>query len=92
VHIANIVDEYVKSTGGRLRLFFLPPYFPELNPDEWVWKNVKHDKVKRAVALGKQHLWTLVQSALSDLKGTPEKLLAFFGDPDLAYIAAAAQG
>jgi transposase len=36
--------------------------------------------------------WVLVQSALSDLKGTPEKLLAFFGDPDLAYIAAAAQG
>lgn len=91
VHTANIVDEYVESAGGRLRLFFLPPYSPELNPDEWVWKNVKHDKVKRAVAMGKQHLWILVQDALDDLKGTPEKLLAFFGDPHLAYIAAAAQ-
>jgi transposase len=32
----------------QLRLFFLPGYSPELNPDEWVWKNVKHDRVGRA--------------------------------------------
>lgn len=38
VHTANIVKKYVASTGGRLSLFFLPPYSPELNPDEWVWK------------------------------------------------------
>lgn len=43
VHRANIVKEYVASTQGRLELFFLPPYSPELNPDEWVNKNVKHD-------------------------------------------------
>jgi transposase len=23
----------------------LPGYSPELNPDEWVWKNVKHDRI-----------------------------------------------
>jgi transposase len=35
------VRDYVDSLDGRLKLFFLPPYSPELNPDEWVWKNVK---------------------------------------------------
>ena len=25
----------------RLKLFLLPAYSPELNPDEWVWNNVK---------------------------------------------------
>jgi transposase len=35
----------VASLNGRLKLFFLPGYSPELNPDEWVWKNVKHDQV-----------------------------------------------
>ena len=33
-----------------LTLFFLPPYSPDLNPDEWVWKNVKHDNLGRASA------------------------------------------
>jgi transposase len=37
-HTANVVKEYVASTDGRLSLFFLPLYSPELNPDEWVWK------------------------------------------------------
>src|SRR3974377_1240907 len=38
-HRAKAVAEFVASTDGRLRLFFLPGYPPELNPDEWVWKN-----------------------------------------------------
>lgn len=44
VHRSRAVKAFVDSTGRRLRLFFLPPYSPELNPDEWVWKNVKHDR------------------------------------------------
>jgi len=27
----------VAETKGKLRLFYLPPYSPELNPDELVW-------------------------------------------------------
>jgi transposase len=35
-HRAEATTEFVASTEGRLRLFFLPGYSPELNPDEWV--------------------------------------------------------
>lgn len=49
VHRSKAVKTFVDSTQGRLRLFFLPPYSPELNPDEWVWKNVKHDRIGKAV-------------------------------------------
>ena len=35
-HIANTVKEYVRSTKGRLELHCLPPYAPDLNPDEFV--------------------------------------------------------
>ncbi|HEX8933766.1 MAG TPA: IS630 family transposase [Pseudonocardiaceae bacterium] len=38
VHRSNAVKEYVATTNGRLRLFRLPSYSPELNPDEGVWK------------------------------------------------------
>ena len=43
-HRAKIVAQFVELTEGRLRLFFLPGYSPELNPDEFVWKYVKHQK------------------------------------------------
>ncbi|MCA1708972.1 MAG: transposase [Actinobacteria bacterium] len=39
VHRSRAVTDYVASTQGRLRLFRLPSYSPELNPDEWVWKS-----------------------------------------------------
>ena len=35
-HRAAAVQQYVASTEGRLKLFRLPGYSPELNPDEWV--------------------------------------------------------
>jgi transposase len=44
-HRAKAVKEFVASTRGRLKLFLLPGYSPELNPDEWVWK-VRHERGK----------------------------------------------
>ena len=46
-HRAKLVKQYVESLGGKLRLFFLPPYSPELNPDELVWNDVKNNAVGR---------------------------------------------
>lgn len=88
VHKAAIVTEYVASTQGRLELFFLPPYAPELNPDEWVNKNVKHDRIARAVPLTRDELKAVAVEALERLKKCPGIVRGFFGDPKLAYIHA----
>jgi transposase len=47
-HRSRAVQQFVAATAGRLRLCYLPGYSPELNPDEWVWKNVKADRIGRA--------------------------------------------
>jgi transposase len=47
-HRAKKVREFVAATDGQLRIFTLPGYAPELNPDEWVWNNVKADRIGRA--------------------------------------------
>ena len=85
-HTANAVKDYVASTEGRLSLFFLPPYSPELNPDEWVWRNVKNEQIGRAVPMSRSHLWSLARNALTRLQQSPEIVRGFFGDPHLAYI------
>jgi len=46
-HKSKLVMDYVKSTKGKLELFYIPPYAPQLNPDEQVWKNVKGQAAKR---------------------------------------------
>ena len=40
-HKASAVKRFVEGTNGALKLFVLPASSPQLNLDEWVWKNVK---------------------------------------------------
>jgi transposase len=86
VHKAKAVKEYVASLNGRLKLFFLPGYSPALNPDEWVWKNVKHDQIGRVGIQRKSELFELVSRALERLQQLPDIVRGFFRDPSLAYI------
>jgi transposase len=88
VHRSKAVKQFVASTEGRLRLCFLPGYSPELNPDEWVWKNIKHDRIGRG---GIDSLVDLKHKALSELhrlQKLPHLVRGFFGDPSLHYITA----
>jgi transposase len=68
--------------------FRLPPIRPELNPDEWVWKNVKHDTVGRQATTGPDDFTAKVITALERLTQLPRLIRAFFGDPHLRYITA----
>jgi transposase len=70
----------------RLKLFFLPPYSPDLNPDEWVWNNVKNDRIGRSVIMGANDLKAKAVGALRRLQKLPDKVRGFFHDPKLAYI------
>jgi transposase len=85
-HRARATTEFVASTEGRLRLFLLPAYSPELNPDEWVWKNVKHDRTAKTTVTSKDNLKATVISALRRLQKLPALVRGFFADPCLRYI------
>ena len=85
-HRSKLVKEFVASTDGALKLFVLPAYSPQLNPDEWVWKNVKHDRVGRTSVTGPDEFKTKVIGALRRLQKLPHIVRAFFADPDLRYI------
>jgi transposase len=37
MHKSREAKAKVESYAGKLRLYFLPPYILELNPDERVW-------------------------------------------------------
>jgi transposase len=87
-HRAKATTEFVASTDGRLRLFFLPGYSPELNPDEWVWKNVKHDRIGKTGVTSQDDLKSKVISALRRLQKLPATVQGFFADPCLRYITA----
>jgi transposase len=82
------VKDYVASLSGKLRLFFLPPYSPELNRDEQVWNHVKHHGIaKAALRGGKGELRKLVVARLRSLQKLPWTIHKFFLTPDTQYVA-----
>ena len=49
IHKSKLVKDYVASLNGQLTLFYLPPYAPQLNPDEQVWAHVKRQVSRQLV-------------------------------------------
>lgn len=83
-HRSKLVREYVESTNGRLRLFFLPPYSPHLNPEEQVWAHVKREVSRRGVdTLGEMK--RLAVNALHRIQKLPSLVRAFFRQPECLY-------
>jgi transposase len=84
-HRSRPVRAYVASLGGQLRLFFLPPYSPELNPDEQVWNYVKHHGVAKAALRSGKELRKFVLARLQSLQKLPWTIRMFFLTPDTQY-------
>lgn len=84
-HHAQVVARYVAATEGRLQLFFLPSYSPELNPDELVWRHVKHHTVGRQSIVGPDQFRQLVLSTLHRLQRLPTLVRGLFYEPSVRY-------
>jgi transposase len=87
IHKSKIVTNFVNRLDGRLKLFFLPPYAPELNPDELVWSGLKSTLGKLPPAKSKLEMSTRTSSYLQSFQHFPKKILAVFQSPDTLYSA-----
>ena len=86
-HIAKKTRAFVESLKGRLRLFYLPPYSPDRNPDELVWKHLKADTVGRMAITDRADFKVKVRTSMRQLQNDPEKIRSFYQKPSLKYAA-----
>jgi len=84
-HKSKKVSDFVSNAEGKLKLFFLPPYAPQLNPDEVVWAHVKRSISKKMVQ-SKEDMKELALSALRRIQKLPELIKSFFRQPECLYI------
>lgn len=86
IHRSHETLEYLATVADRLTLFYLPEYAPDLNPEEWVWNNVKTAGVGKASVLDKHQLRNAIHHAFTRLRTIPDIIRGFFNDPKLDYI------
>ena len=78
VHKAKLVAKYVQSTQGRLELHFLPPYAPDLNPDEFVWSHLKQNGTSKKPLRKNEALRQRVENDLLSIKQKSGLVRSFF--------------
>jgi transposase len=87
VHRARQVRAWVQAHAGRIELFYLPPYAPEHNPDEFLHNDVKQAMARRQVPRDKAALKAGLTSYMRGLQRRPAKVRAFFQAPSVRYAA-----
>ena len=70
-HKAKKVSKFLETVTDRLELFFLPPYSPELNPDEFVWNDLKNNSLGRKAIVSIEQLKREVIPYLRFIQKTP---------------------
>lgn len=86
-HRAKLVKRFVEDNAERLELVFLPPYSPELNPDELVWAHVKK-RIAKTTSNTKDALKRTVDRAMRSLQKMPDVVSGFFHAPTCSYAKA----
>ena len=85
VHKAKSVAKYVQSTKGRLELHFLPPYAPDLNPDEFAWSHLKQNGTSKKPLRKNEALRQRVEQDLAEIKEDRSLVPSFFMAPTVSY-------
>jgi len=85
VHHGKLVKKWLLKHKDRIEVFYLPPYAPELNPDEYL-----NHALKRSVHLGiaprtKADIKHKTQSFVRGLQHNSDKVKAFFRHPKVAF-------
>ena len=84
-HTARRVVEYIQARKGKLEIYFLPGYAPELNPDEFVWNHLKRQGVSKTPLRKGESLQERVQNDLTAIQSKPRLVRSFFKAPSVAY-------
>jgi transposase len=85
VHKAKTVQHYLDSLEGRLELHALPPYCPDLNPDEFVWSHMKNNGVSKKPLKQNESLRKRVEEDLIKIHGNVDLIRSFFGAESVVY-------
>jgi transposase len=86
-HRARIVKDFIETVKDRFRLFYLPPYSPELNPDERVWNDLKNNSIGQKCLTSPDELHGMIIGKLRSIQKSPARVRSYFNHETTRYAA-----
>ena len=88
VHKSRKVAKYIESLEGKLELVFLPPYSPDLNPDELVWNHMRNIGTSKKPLKKNESLFDRVVLDLLGIKKDRSLVKSFFQEKTVLFASA----
>jgi transposase len=85
VHHGKIVVAWLEKHKNEIEVFFLPPYAPESNPDEYLNHALKHDVHSGDLPKTKKDIKHKIHSFMRRLQHHSQRVSAFFQHPCVVY-------
>lgn len=77
IHKSKLVKSFLEKTT-RLTVYYLPPYSPELNPDEYVWSHLKSKEMPHVGVKNKTELKKKTLTAMKRIQARKDLVKSFF--------------
>ena len=87
VHLARKVKRWMEAKQDCLRLFYLPGYSPELNPDEMLNNDVKSNAAGRRRPYDQEEMMENIRSYLRGTQKRPDIVRNYFQAETVRYAA-----
>ena len=87
VHRAKKVRKWVREHAHQIKLFYLPPYSPELNPDEMLNQDVKSNAVGRRRPRNQEEMIKNVRGHLRKRQRNQKLVKRYFQEKNVLYAA-----
>ena len=87
VHHSVKVDEWVAAHPDEIELFFLPPYAPERNPDEYLNNDVKQQLRNMPRPETQEDQAKATVAVMRSIQRRPERVSSYFRHKDVRYAA-----
>ena len=87
VHCSRATLRWLEANAGRIEMFFLPSYSPELNPDEMLNQDVKTNAVGRKRPHDRPQMMRMVRNYLDRRRRKPKAVRRYFHEKKVRYAA-----
>jgi transposase len=86
-HKTKMLNEWLEQNKDRIEVFFLPPYSPELNPQEYVNQDVKTNIIGKKRPINKAQMLANVKDFMNGRKNDKKQVQKYFHVSHVKYAA-----
>lgn len=86
-HKTKLVNAWLAENKDRIELFFLPPYSPELNPQELVNQDLKTNVIGKKRPINKAQMKNNVIDFMTNRKNNKKQVQKYFHEKHVKYAA-----